>query len=333
MQKKITIHLKHLLEEKIITEDEAQRLIRLSENKSGGSVFRNLMVIFGTLSIVAGFLGLAPNPNIAAFLAMVVLGGGYYLYYNTDESWKFVAQSFGFLGTIGITAWLVTTTKLVDFFDPNYSDIIVMWVIISSVLLLVAFTMHNKFLAGLFPIALAQLVGASTFYAHASYYLSIRQPSIAIIVFSVIAVMAYVGASKLRGIYDDLCTIIARVSLFIINMAFWIGSLFGDEIGKNRWNRDIAHDFIDIGENYFTIGWLALLLVAIWWGAQRGLGYVVNLSIVFLGIHFYTQYFETVGASPLGLLIGGILIFATSIGWWKYKDELEKLILSLKPSS
>ena len=326
MKKKITLHLKHLLENGTITKEEAERFIALSEHKTGGTIFRNLMVIFGTLSIVGGFLGIAPDPNIAAALAAITLGGGYWLYYKGDESWKFVAQSFGFLGTIGVTSWLIHTMDFIGGERPETSDIIIMWLIISSILGLVAFTLHNKFLAGLFPLALAQLIGASTFYSHASYYLSIREPSLAILIFSVIAGATYFASTKLRGIYDDLCTIIARVSLFIVNMAFWIGSLWGDKIGK-KFNYRYDPTDLHIDEMVFTIGWFLALLIAIAWGTHRGLGYVVNLSIVFLGIHAYTQYFEFVGLNPIGMLVGGIMIFATAMIWWKYKDQLEAIVM------
>ncbi|MFK7840486.1 MAG: hypothetical protein AB8B83_09190 [Bdellovibrionales bacterium] len=328
MQKKITLHLKHLLDESKITKEEAERLIGLSEHKSGGSIFRNLMVIFGTLSIVAGFLGLAPNPHVGGAIASLILLGAYALYYNADDSWKFIAQSFGFLGTLGVTAWLVYSLNFIEFSSIEKSDIVLMWVLVSCILGLVAFTLHNKVLAALLPLAIAQLVGASAFYTHASYYLSIREPSIAILVFGAIAGLSYFAATRLRGIYDDLCTIISRVALFIVNMAFWIGSLWGDHVGNKISSSGFdPQTSLYIGEAYFTVGWALLLLCAVWWGANRGLGYVVNLSIVFLGIHFYTQYFETVGANPIGLLVGGVLIFSSSMLWWKYKDQLQTLLM------
>ena len=64
----------------------------------------------------------------------------------------------------------------------------------------------------------------------------------------------------------------------------------------------------------FSIGWaIALIAVSIWaWKANRR--WVINIAAVFGGIHFYTQWFEHLGADPITVLISGLLALGFALG-------------------
>lgn len=307
MYKKISIPLQKLLDEKKITQEEANRLIELSENSSSGSILRNIMILFGSISIIAGILGLVPNPHFAVTIAIVALSVSYYLYYRHYDNWNFIAQSVGLLSTLGISSWLI-------FFMGNNLNV---WLLITLFLGLICFTLNSRFLAALIPLAIGNLVGMSTFYGHATYGFSITEPSMAILVFGLIALISYLIGKQLPEIHEKNCVVISRVSLFFVNMAFWIGSLWGDK----RWSVDRGLH-LNIPEYAFTITWAILLVGLIIWGAKIRNIYVVNLATVFLCIHAYTQYFEAVGASPLGLLVGGIILFIGASTWWKMQPRI-----------
>jgi len=42
---------------------------------------------------------------------------------------------------------------------------------------------------------------------------------------------------------------------------------------------------------------------------------------VFAAIHFYTQWFERLGATPLSVLIGGVLVLAFAALAWKLNER------------
>jgi hypothetical protein len=44
--------------------------------------------------------------------------------------------------------------------------------------------------------------------------------------------------------------------------------------------------------------------------------WVVNVAAVFGGIHFYTQWFERLGATALSVLLAGLLMLAFGFGLW-----------------
>ncbi len=47
---------------------------------------------------------------------------------------------------------------------------------------------------------------------------------------------------------------------------------------------------------------------------------MLNLAAVFGAIHFYTQWFEKLGATPLSVLVAGMTTLALAIGIWKYNQ-------------
>ena len=49
--------------------------------------------------------------------------------------------------------------------------------------------------------------------------------------------------------------------------------------------------------------------------------WVVNVAAVFGAIHFYTQWFERLGATPLSVLLGGLLMLGFALGLWAFNRE------------
>ena len=60
-----------------------------------------------------------------------------------------------------------------------------------------------------------------------------------------------------------------------------------------------------------------MLAVGIW-GARENRRWVVNIAAVFGGIHFYTQWFNILGANALSVLGGGVLILAIAMALYRY---------------
>ncbi len=69
-----------------------------------------------------------------------------------------------------------------------------------------------------------------------------------------------------------------------------------------------------ISDTAFALFWaIALVAVAIWaW--QRNRRWVLNTVAIFGGIHFYTQWFENLGASPGTVFIAGLLALGFAVG-------------------
>ena len=61
-----------------------------------------------------------------------------------------------------------------------------------------------------------------------------------------------------------------------------------------------------------------VLLGAGIWAVQVNRRWLVNLVALFAGIHFYTQWFERLGATPLSVLLGGVVMLASAFALWMF---------------
>ena len=109
--------------------------------------------------------------------------------------------------------------------------------------------------------------------------------------------------------------------VILVNFGFWVGSLFGDSPGALWRSASGAAARHDIPAYVFAIGWAVALLVALLWGARNGRRFLVNTAAAFGGIHFYTQWFERLGATPLTVIAGGVVAILLGIGFWRYNQS------------
>ena len=107
--------------------------------------------------------------------------------------------------------------------------------------------------------------------------------------------------------------IFSRACIFIVNLAFWIGSLWGDEKG-----------IFAISDLAFAIGWAVALIAVGGWAASKDKRWVVNTAAVFGSIHFYTQWFERLGATPGSLVTAGIIALGILYGFRSYNRTYSK---------
>jgi len=68
----------------------------------------------------------------------------------------------------------------------------------------------------------------------------------------------------------------------------------------------------------FGSAWAILIVATAVWAVRVRRRWAVNLMTVFGSIHFYTQYFERLGASPGTLVGAGIVALAIAVGLAQY---------------
>lgn len=155
---------------------------------------------------------------------------------------------------------------------------------------------RSGFLTGLSCFVVLSFLGGTAFYTHAAYFVAIEEPAVTVLVFSVLALLGLAVSFRLSADYERLAIIFARTCLILVNMAFWVGSLWGSDSPMGQ-----------IPDWVFSLVWAAGLVAILIWGAHEGRLFVVNAAISFGSIHFYTQWFEFFGAEPLPLFIGGVI--------------------------
>ena len=72
----------------------------------------------------------------------------------------------------------------------------------------------------------------------------------------------------------------------------------------------------------YVILWALALIAVGFWAARENRRWVVNIAAIFGAIHFYTQWFERLGAEPLTVLLAGILALGFAVGLWYFNRAL-----------
>jgi len=317
---KITLDLSKLVEEGKLTPADAERLKALARHDTG-SLGINILIGFGVIAVAAGAVTLLLTlfdfkPLPVVIFGAAVLALGIALTMTRQASSDLIAQILTVIGALSFAGALVV------YDDGSLHAAIIVTLVFAAC----AIVARSNLLMALAVLSLAGCLGARTGYIHAMYSLSIQEPTVTIVLFSALALGAYLISKRLKADYERLAITAARTSVFLVNFGFWIGSLWGDRLVLVRRALAQGGTLADgslpriavIPDYVFTIGWaLALLAVGIW-GARENRRWVVNIAAIFGGIHFYTQWFSILGANAISVLGGGILILACATALYKF---------------
>jgi hypothetical protein len=88
--------------------------------------------------------------------------------------------------------------------------------------------------------------------------------------------------------------------------------------------KDASSDMTEtvIPATVFSVLWAVVLLGAGIWAVQVNRRWLVNVVAVLAGIHFYTQWFERLGATPLSVLLGGVVMLASALALWTFNRRV-----------
>jgi iron complex transport system permease protein len=315
---KITLDLAKLVEEGKLSSVEAERLRRLAA-KDTSSLAINLLVGFGVVAVSAGALALVPRPETALILGVVVFAVGLALTFRGSEQWSLFAQICLVAGALMFSGAVLAFGK----------GSLTAMLTVSAALALASIIARSSLLMVAAVLALGACLSAQTGYWHATYMLAIYEPLLTIVLFSLLALGTFYASKRLSADYERLALIAARTSVFMVNFGFWIGSLWGDRLALVR---SLLQGDPNILTNYsvsslvippmpFVIGWAIALLGAGIWAVWANRRWMVNITAVFLAIHFYTQWFERLGLAPMSVLVAGLLMLAFALGLWMFNGR------------
>lgn len=299
---KVTLDLAKLLAEQEITKDDYDRLLRLSAKDTGSLAF-NILVAFGVVAISGGMLALFPSSYTSIVLGVVTGLFGIALGFSSASRWKILSVVSTLVGALLLGGGIIAISG-----GSSAS-----FLLVAAIFLLAGTTARSGLLVSLAVLAISSCVGARTGYVEASYFLGIEEPLITVLLFSVIAIAAFQLSKVLAHEFSRLAVIASRTAIFVVNFGFWIGSLWGDRGFEGN---------IVVSDNVFTACWALALIAAGFWGAFQNRRWVVNIVAVFGGIHFYTQWFERLGASPGTIVIAGLLAIVGALALRSLNNKL-----------
>ena len=298
---KVTLDLTDLVARGEITQAEADKLSKLGARDTG-ALGSNILLGFGTVAVALGGGFLFPTAQSVIVIGAILFVIGISLILNKQTKWGLFAQiciTIGALGIVGGVSFLS---------DGNFYVNIALAVGLA----VAAFAAGSGLLGALAVLQFSIALGAGTAYWHGGYFTWVEEPTLTILVLAVLCIALTYVATQLPSVYERVALIMARTGVLIINLAFLIGSIFGDELR-----------FMDatIEAWVFSVVWAVLLVGVGLWGVLSNRRWVVNAAAVFGAIHFYTQWFEYLGANPFSVLGGGILLigFGLALRWFNVK--------------
>jgi iron complex transport system permease protein len=323
---KITIDIDEMLNTAEITTEQYNRL-RIAAQHTSGRLGLKVLTIFGIVATAGGTLGLFPSGYTALFLGVMLSALGGYLVCRGTQEWRLVGFTLllvGIITAIGGALYafpmlLELLTKAALALERSFEQHTFAYMLAVTLLLLaMAIAFKSGFVSVLAVLALAGAIGAATDYAHACYGLVVRQPALTVAVFGALSWLAIHTTLHVAARYSNVAIMFARASFFLMNLGFWVGSLWGDSLGQPR-SYPFEQPQPVLADWMFVIGWAAALLAAGVWAVRANRRWVLIATVVFSAIHFYTQFFERLGASPGSFLAAGLGAIAMAFAILRYK--------------
>jgi iron complex transport system permease protein len=315
---KVTLDLTRLLEQGKISQAEFDKLGALSVHETGSLAF-NILIGFGVAAVSIGAVALVPTPLTAAVVGAAVFAFGLVLVLARSGQWALLAQICLCVGA------LIFAGGIIAMDEGSLRALL----LVTAVFTAAAIAARSGLLMVAAVLALASCIGARTGYWHATYALSITEPSLTAVLFSLLALATYQLSKRLPSDYERLALMAARTSVFLVNLGFWIGSLWGDRLNRIGSLGDLLvlpdHDAaaIELPPWLFSAGWALALIATGIWATQAGRRWVVNVVAVFGAIHFYTQWFDKLGPTPMSFLLGGLLMLGFALALWTFNRRSE----------
>ncbi len=302
---KITLDLSKLVEEGKLTPAEAERLKTLASHELG-SLGINILIGFGVVAVASGAVALVPSPVTAIALGIALFAGGCVIAFNKVQQWHVLGDICLVVGA------LMFCGGVIAYGQGSLNAML----IVTVALALAGITARSSLLTVFAVLAASACLGAQTGYSHAMYSLAIFEPTLTVVLFAALALATYLASARFPSDYERIALAAARTSIVLVNFGFWIGSLWGDPLMLlRRMNGAASVSFRDtiIPAGAFSIAWALALIAAMIWGVQANRRWMVNVAAGFGAIHFYTQWFEKLGATPLSVLLGGLAMLAIAL--------------------
>jgi iron complex transport system permease protein len=303
---KVTIDVDKLLREKRISREEYTRLKGFAAAETG-SLAMNILLGFGVIATAGGTLALLHSAASSIVLGAVLVCAGLVLSQEAPKTWGLLSAILLLVGSVLSSGGIVFLT------EGNAGGFLV----VTALLGLAGIWARSGLLIAMATLALAPTIGAATAYDHAMYMLIIQQPTMTIVLFSLLAYAAYRMSLTMEPGLQRLALISSRTSILLVNFGFWVGSLWGDSFGHRHYHSE-ANVPGYVPDTMFALTWAAALILTGMWAAGQNRRWVVNTVSVFGAIHLYTQFFERLGATPGSIVIAGLGAIGIAMALLRY---------------
>jgi hypothetical protein len=324
---KLLVDVSKLEADGTVTPAQAAKIRRAAAAESAALAINGLSTL-GVVAIVGGIVALEPGPWVAGALGAALSALGIWLVRARAETFGLLGRALALVGALcHCGAMAVALDGSVLAFGYG-----------AFVFLALAIVLEDSVLAALSVLSIAAVLGSSTGYWHAAYALWVEEPTFTIAVFGILALAAAAVSRRVGAEYRRLARVFALLSIVWVNFGFWVGSLWGDRPGASWVHGDLLYaEIYDAGRLQELRGWYERLFfvppgvfAALWaaglialgtWAAIRGQRAVLNTVAAFVAIHFFTQWFERLEATPETVIAAGAIAVAIAFLLWRYNRK------------
>jgi len=288
---KITLDLDALLAAGKITPQEAERLKGFAAADTG-ALGANILFALGAVAVSGGIAALLPALETLIALGAVLFGAGLYIRLAGIERMAIFAQIMLTIGALALSSGI----------GGLYGEHLLVRIALTVGLAAAAVVARSGLLAALAVLGFAAIIAFDV----------PTWPPDHVVVKMIVALCAltlalYLVSLRLKPEQEGLAIVGMRVAIVLVNVAFFIGSIFGDE--------GVGLDGV-----VFSVVWALALLAFGAWAVFANRRWVVNSVAVFGAIHFFTQWFLALGAQPLSILGGGLLLIAFGLALARFNN-------------
>ncbi|KQX39901.1 hypothetical protein ASD04_04415 [Devosia sp. Root436] len=276
---KITLDLDALVSEGKLSAAEAERLKGFAAADTG-ELGSNVLFALGAAAVATGIGVLLPALETLVALGAVLFAGGFWLRMARVARWNVFAQIVMVIGALALLGGL----------GGLFGEQLWVRIVLTAATGAAAILATSGLLA-----ALAVLAFAATITIDVELWTPTHYLAVAIVALSALVLGLYLLSLRLKPVHERLAIIAMRTAILLVNVAFFTGSIFGD-------------DLLGWSGLYFSVAWAIALLAFGSWAVFANRRWVVNTVAVFGAIHFFTQWFMALGAQPFSILGGGLLL-------------------------
>lgn len=288
---KVTLDLDALVKAGRITPEEAERLKGFAAADTG-ALGANILYALGATAVACGIAAFLPTLETLVALGVVLFGAGLFIRMQGMARLQLFAQIILVIGALSLCTGL----------GGLYGDNLLVRVGLTLGLAVAAVLTRSGLLAALAVIAFAVTITFDPEMWPPNHFVAV-----VIVALSALVLALYLLSLRLPGDYERLAIIAMRVAIVTVNVAFFVGSLFGD-------------DRLGLSGMAFSVAWALALLAFGGWAVFANRRWVVNSVAVFGAIHFFTQWFIVLGAQPLSILGGGVLLIVFGLALARFNN-------------
>lgn len=300
---KAFLDLDQLLADGEISAAQHARLCRRAL-RDAATLGYGLLAGFGVVAIAASVIAMAPSATTAMLVGLLVAASGAVLRMAGAPRWRHLSAVWTVLGALLAAGGLLVSAQGAAW----------AFLLAAAGLGLLGALAVSHLLVVLAVLALASALGARTGYFQASYFLGIDAPLLTAVGFSLFSALAFLVHRRAASTDAGLALTAARTGVFLVNLALWVGSLLGDDLGA------LGFDGPSIPAWVFAAVWALALGALAAWGWRAGRRWVVNVCAVFAAIHLLTQWFERLGAEPASVLVAGLMLVGLALALRAYNQ-------------